>query len=587
MKRTLAAINMLSGFILIITLVLVFSLDLHVNGSVYKGSMPLDSSWHYFDGETADLSDLRWSDGDAIIAAYFDGYANRSRSLCFMSRNVSFRIYLDNELIYDFEPHLSGYYGSSYGTFLHCIPIPGENHGRTLTLRYTSLDEHSAAELENMRLEFAGAYIRDTIQTGAPRFLLCVIAFFFGVVLFILGLIQQRHREELVETMSLGAISMMLSIWEFPPAGFLQILAGNPAAERAMYHIILMIIPIPVVSFVATMTRTRRKTVVYTYIACCIIDLIYQLSMVLLGDADYGELIHLSHVIIIIGIFLICWMIINALRHKVLTSEQKGYLLPSVVLVVVTGLVDMVRFYSGRSDDTTKISRIGLSAFVIILLFFELKRLVEIKVKSTQAEIMHRLATEDSLTGIKNRTGFNEYEQLIMKRRKGKCLFVHFDVNRLKKVNDTFGHAEGDRHIIAAATVIRDSFGEYGECFRVGGDEFFVILDGRNCDEDYEKCIERCIELQNEYNEREDPPIKLQLAYGMAEYRYDSDTGPEAAEKLADSRMYEKKRQMKADDIKLAAETVLADLQNKEDIRKKGMKLHTNVSEKLKETPAN
>ena len=570
MKRTLAVINVLAGFLLIISLVLVFSLDLHVNGSIYRGSKDLSKSWHYFDGKAADLSDLRWSDGNTVIAASFDGSANRSRSLCFMSRNVSFRIYLDNVQIYDFNPKLSGYYGSSYGRFLHCVPIPGLNQGRTLTLNYTSLDRNNLTAFDDMRLEFAGSYLKGIIQHGALRFLVCVLAFFFGVILFIFGLIQQRKRDELVETMSLGAISMMLSIWEFPPAGFLQILSGNPAAERAMYHIILMILPIPVISFVATMTFCKKKIIVYTYIACCMTDLMYQLSLVLLGDADYSEMIHISLVIIIVGIILIGWMIVHALRRNRITSEQKRYLLPSVIIVVVTGIIDMVRFYAGDPIDTTEVSRIGLFIFVVILLFFELRRLVDIQVKSTQADLMHRLATEDSLTGIKNRTGFNEYEQLIMKRKKGKCIFVHFDVNRLKKVNDTFGHAEGDRHIIAAANTIRDSFGEYGECFRVGGDEFFVILDGKNCDEDYEKCIGKFTRLQEEYNEKEDPPIKLQLAYGMAEYLYDSDTTPESAEKLADSRMYEKKRQMKADDIKRAAEFVLADLQNKDDIRNKG-----------------
>ena len=77
-----------------------------------------------------------------------------------------------------------------------------------------------------------------------------------------------------------------------------------------------------------------------------------------------------------------------------------------------------------------------------------------------------------------------------------------------------------------------------------GGDEFFAILEGKNSDEDYEIALNDFFELQDEYNDKNSPPVKLQIAYGMAEYNC-SDKNPEEAEKLADSRMYEKKKAMK------------------------------------------
>ena len=118
-------------------------------------------------------------------------------------------------------------------------------------------------------------------------------------------------------------------------------------------------------------------------------------------------------------------------------------------------------------------------------------------------------------------------------------------MNFLKKVNDTYGHAEGDKHIIAAAKVIQKSFGETGNCFRVSGDEFFVVLDGKGCQADYTAGIEVFCEEITAYNTNEKPPILLVIAHGMAEYDCVSHN-PEAAERLADSRMYENKKALKA-----------------------------------------
>ena len=113
MKKTLAVINAVAGFALIIILVLVFSLDLHYSGSKFPDSADLGFSWSYSDGSPADLMELR-TDCNAMTAR-FSGKANRTRNLCFLSRNVTFRVMVDNEEIYDFHPALGSYYGYGYG----------------------------------------------------------------------------------------------------------------------------------------------------------------------------------------------------------------------------------------------------------------------------------------------------------------------------------------------------------------------------------------------------------------------------------------------------------------------------------------
>lgn len=88
------------------------------------------------------------------------------------------------------------------------------------------------------------------------------------------------------------------------------------------------------------------------------------------------------------------------------------------------------------------------------------------------------LATTDALTGLENRLAFDELLKTIAKEADAQAdwVMVMIDVNGLKYTNDTFGHLAGDALIMAAGETITKAFGEESKCFRIGGDEFVVLL---------------------------------------------------------------------------------------------------------------
>ena len=79
----------------------------------------------------------------------------------------------------------------------------------------------------------------------------------------------------------------------------------------------------------------------------------------------------------------------------------------------------------------------------------------------------------------------NEIQRSIANGEKTEFAIIVFDVNDLKKVNDFYGHDAGDRHILSAKKLICDVF-KHSPVYRIGGDEFTVILTGT----DYENAIE-------------------------------------------------------------------------------------------------
>ena len=82
-------------------------------------------------------------------------------------------------------------------------------------------------------------------------------------------------------------------------------------------------------------------------------------------------------------------------------------------------------------------------------------------------------ATHDALTGLYNRSAFNAFREEDLG---GDVSLLLLDADKFKQINDTYGHATGDKILIKLATVLRDSFRAEDYVCRIGGDEFAVIM---------------------------------------------------------------------------------------------------------------
>lgn len=154
------------------------------------------------------------------------------------------------------------------------------------------------------------------------------------------------------------------------------------------------------------------------------------------------------------------------------------------------------------------------------------------------------LAYTDSLTGVNSRLAFAEKEggldRAISEGKAEKVAVVVCDLNGLKQINDVEGHEAGDHCIIEASRLICEVF-PHSPTYRVGGDEFAVLLEGR----DYEKRDEllRVFFRHAEHNRETGGVV---VAAGMAEYDPARDNSFRRVFERADARMYEQKHLLKA-----------------------------------------
>jgi diguanylate cyclase (GGDEF)-like protein len=158
---------------------------------------------------------------------------------------------------------------------------------------------------------------------------------------------------------------------------------------------------------------------------------------------------------------------------------------------------------------------------------------------------MRHLATHDTLTGLANRALFNDRLQqaLLMAQRESRSLGVlYFDLDKFKPVNDTHGHAVGDRLLVQVAERIRSTLRQSDTLARLGGDEFAVLLPNCACAADAVKVGEHVLDLLNQPFEVDGLVLHISGSIGAAVY---PECGADAAQLVnaADQAMYQSKQQ--------------------------------------------
>ena len=119
------------------------------------------------------------------------------------------------------------------------------------------------------------------------------------------------------------------------------------------------------------------------------------------------------------------------------------------------------------------------------------------------------------------------------------------DINNLKTVNDNQGHEFGDDLIRIAARIIEDSFGHFGKSYRIGGDEFCVLMTGVDIKERYEKGLAVFSQLIDEANKADWYTYEVQIAHGFAVCEEFTPEKIDEAIAVADNEMYQNKMKLK------------------------------------------
>jgi diguanylate cyclase (GGDEF)-like protein len=158
-----------------------------------------------------------------------------------------------------------------------------------------------------------------------------------------------------------------------------------------------------------------------------------------------------------------------------------------------------------------------------------------------------QLATMDDLTTLSNRRGFEALSQhalKVCKRMKKPASMLYFDLSDFKKINDTYGHAEGDRALVAFGDLLRTTLRDCDVIGRIGGDEFAALLTDSNLGGTAQALQRLQLKLDSSNLEWQ---RGYAIRYNVGQTEYDAHRHTTVADMLAeaDAAMYVNKRALK------------------------------------------
>ena len=174
----------------------------------------------------------------------------------------------------------------------------------------------------------------------------------------------------------------------------------------------------------------------------------------------------------------------------------------------------------------------------------ELQRLQE-----KEMQTLYNLAHYDTLTGIQNRFLFEENLNKALKRAKRmnyEVIFFFIDIDDFKRINDTYGHAAGDKVLKSVVKNIKEVIREEDIFGRISGDEFALIMEitsNKNCDAN--KVAKKIIDALSKNIEFDGQNIKMSCSIGISCFPQDATTAKDLFKK-ADIAMYDAKNRGKS-----------------------------------------
>lgn len=497
-----------------------------------------ESSEHYFpiSGVTTwtDYS-LEVNGNQAILKGTIP--INSGNTLAFFSIHTNVTVYCNNELIYQYPVKNTNPFAKTPGYSWNFVNLPYSNN--EIEIHFTAAYSGYADSTPYYFLGDSVSILGQIMQTNFIPYLVCILIFFFGVCMILYWFFIRTQIHLNPRLLFLGIFAVFLSIWSGNESYLTKLIFKNNITTSYISFVMLMLCPLPFAQFTRYYYQDDHKI----WDIFCIFNLIQIITCVFLQYfkiLDFRHTLWTTHTSMFLLVFIVVFRSICRIRSGNNTAEIKTHLI-CIILCTFCVSIDLFLYYTNVRDNNV-FGRIGFFAYIIILGITSIKESTDLMKLGREATTYMHLAYTDQMTGVFNRTAYNNDFEEHLSNPDDVCI-INFDLNNLKKINDSMGHAFGDNYIINAAHIISDSFSAIAKCYRVGGDEFVVIMKNasRINIQQYLNSLEDRIK---DFNKSQDN-FDLQIAYGYAHFDSKSDCSLSDTCSRADRYMYQNKTKKK------------------------------------------
>lgn len=469
---------------------------------------------------------------------------NSSETMMFYTTHSDVSVYVEKERIYTVSTNLSentfqAVRSNRWDQFSVEKAYEGKRLRVVLKTPYKSVAERAPLFLLGNELDI----VIMELKAALLSIFLAFAVFACGIAMCIYYVFSGKSRLKNYRTIYLGIFSAFIGFWFLINIPIVQFLIGNYMMLEYISYLIFGMLPIPFILFEKQIVAQKfgwLLSLIAVYI------MLVQTGRVVLQMTGYMDLKESQTIIHVVILLSIAMFILLGIVNMYVNRESEKSLISRVnvifLLVIAAGSgIDILTYYiypqgGGKEFNCSKFA---LLLYIVSLVYATMKETEELVQKAQDAE---RLAYTDELTGLNNRTAYNEAVEKIDLTKGVHTVFM-CDLNNLKKCNDTMGHHWGDTYIKISAGIIQESFDDIGRAYRIGGDEFCIISDVDD-PEQIQAAYDKLAYRVEEYNTGTSV-IEIGIAVGYARYDANIDKNLEDTRIRADQRMYLNKEMIK------------------------------------------
>lgn len=516
-------------------------------GGLSEGVAKLTEGWYYIEnGNRVDVTlPAAIASQSGELTLYYDGLTAEHAGETLTTRGAVYdlKMSLGDKTIYEYDD-ASFPRNEQMASKVNCMAVLPENlSGETLALscRNTSGGAYKIGEV--CVGEPDAIFFYNLSKDAASYGTVFAMAILGGLALCIAISLKFLDVEE-KRFLDVAAFLLCCVCWFLTDSSLAQTIAGSSPVIRYVSFYAFMLLAVPMLHFVKN-TRGMEK---YRSIDVCIgafyANVIGQSLLNYAGAFDMIDMLVVTHLLLAGGIAVVVTLMVKEYRES--RSKELREIIQAFSVVAGGGLTSLVLYWLLRLSKYEVFFECGIVLMIILLLRILLIAMVRNVKFKAENMVYQRLAEEDHMTGMKNRRAFNNMIADIEKNTAAyqNLFLVFMDLNQLKAVNDHLGHGAGDELIISAGGCITRAFGQYGSCFRLGGDEFCAILPNpTKTAEEFSALLDREIALCNETRSQ----YKMSIARGISSIRDDDGSVKSISDwkQEADFNMYENKGWMR------------------------------------------
>lgn len=552
---------MVASFIILVGNVAISSDSESMGALLYQNAVSFMDDWTMNNGDKVKLNDLSENrtvktNQQFVINNTIPLNIEEGASLCFKTRAIFYKVYIDGVLRYEPEKYESFGYNKSYGDRINSISLYKEDQGKNIQIKITTPYKDSGNSISDIVICNGVGYMLKYLKERMVAIFASLLLLFFGIVIMCMDIPLNMRGRKKHELLYLGMSSICLAIWSLCETGVIQIFTGDSRLNHTATCCSLMLVAYPIIMYFEKAYGFTKASTKNMLLSASILGQIVCYSLHMLGIADFHQTLIITHAVICVASAVIVVTLLKKIFGTDMEESRfifKLFRVIGVIGLLSTTIIDIVRHYVGATTDSIMFVRFGLVLFMLCFSGASLEQSVNAVKSSAKIEMISQLAYKDGLTGVGNRTAFMErLEELDhSKNYMNEIIIVMFDVNDLKYINDKMGHQLGDDLIVKSANIITKAFEPNGgKCYRIGGDEFVTIITGDVPLALYKQGMHSFESMIAEHNANPDKKFRISIAYGSATYNESNrDKSIKDIWNMADAYMYRNKTEMKANMI--------------------------------------